>query len=387
MTIQRARLRVSLCVLLVALWAMAGDVCAQTVLGIATDAGQVNHYPGPDGQVGTADDVVSGNLTSVQASAPNSGGSYGFNAFKFAPSGPNDSAIPTGYDAITFVKGAVTINKTVFANGGGAIVTALDITSGTEPFPGHGAYTSSIAAVNGGTYNTANHQFTLNVDFQYLIAGNVGMEPGLDLAGNAIYQASADFGTDTGDAYFENVVKPLAMAKGASGAVYIAGTGQLTQLGYPIKFTVVALEGTGIPINAGLNDAWVSDGAPYQGVFFTVFDDLNLLFMAWFTFDTVAPANDDAILGASDQRWVTGVGKYTGDTVTIAAELTTGGKFNASNPVATQDTSYGTITVEFKGCNEAVLTYNLPGPGLSGQITLHRVVNSNVPHCVALAYP
>ena len=159
------------------------------------------------------------------------------------PAGPDDPSLPTGFDAITFVAGSVTIDKDVFANGGGAIATALNINSGTEPFPGHGAYTSSIMAVNSGSYNTGTNQFELNVDFSYSIFGQDSSEPGVDLSGIAIYQAAADFGTDTGNDYFENVVKPLAQAKGATGAVFMSGTGQLTTLGFPINATVVALEG------------------------------------------------------------------------------------------------------------------------------------------------
>ena len=41
-------------------------------------------------------------------------------------------------------------------------------------------------------------------------------------------------------------------------------------------------------INAGVNDAWVTDGAPLQGLFITAFPGLNLVFLAWFTFDSVA---------------------------------------------------------------------------------------------------
>ena len=48
---------------------------AQTVvMDIAKDATMVNHYPGLDGLIGNADDVVSAALTTMQQSAPNSNG-------------------------------------------------------------------------------------------------------------------------------------------------------------------------------------------------------------------------------------------------------------------------------------------------------------------------
>ena len=147
---------------------------------------------------------------------------------------------------------------------------------------------------------------------------------------------------------------------------------------------------SGIPpftINAGLNDAWVSADAALQGLFFTVFEDLGFFFLSWFTFDSIPPASDGAMFGAIDQRWVTGGGAYSGDTATISVELTTGGVFNGSDPMATQTPGYGTITIVFNNCNEAILTYDIPSLGLTGQMTLTRVLTDNVPLCEALSTP
>ena len=112
---------------------VATVVAQEANMTIASDDSQLNHYPGPDGLVGTGDDVVSGALTSIQSSAPNAGGSYGYNAFKFTPEGPDDLNLPTGFDAITFVNGNVTIDKGVFAAGGGPIVTSMNITPVQSP--------------------------------------------------------------------------------------------------------------------------------------------------------------------------------------------------------------------------------------------------------------
>jgi plastocyanin len=148
--------------------------------------------------------------------------------------------------------------------------------------------------------------------------------------------------------------------------------------------TAVTLLGLFI-INAGLNDAWVSADAPFQGFFFTVFPDLSLFFAAWFTFDSVIPdGSATAVFGAPDLRWVTASGFYSGDSVTLNVELTSGGIFNASDPEASQTPNYGTITIQFLNCNEALVTYNFPSLGLSGQMTLTRVLPDNVPLCEAL---
>jgi len=139
-------------------------------------------------------------------------------------------------------------------------------------------------------------------------------------------------------------------------------------------------------INAGLNDAWVSTDAALQGVFLTVFEDQGLLFLSWFTFDSVPPdESDGAVFGAADQRWVSGVGSYSGNTVTMSVELTSGGIFNASEPHATQAPGYGTITIVFKSCTEAVLNYAFPSADLVGEMALTRAVPDNVALCEALS--
>ena len=139
-------------------------------------------------------------------------------------------------------------------------------------------------------------------------------------------------------------------------------------------------------INAGLNDAWVSDEAEKQGFFFTVYESLQLVFISWFTFDSVIPDEGDPFtFGANDHRWVTGLGSYSGNSVTINVELTSGGIFNASDPLAGQQPNYGTITIVFNSCSEAILNYSFPDPGLSGQMTLNRVLPDNVAVCEALA--
>jgi hypothetical protein len=148
--------------------------------------------------------------------------------------------------------------------------------------------------------------------------------------------------------------------------------------------TAVTLLGVFV-INAGLNDAWVNEDAPKQGFFFTVFPDLSFFFAAWFTFDSVIPDESaTAVFGAPDQRWVTASGTYSGDSVSLNVELTSGGIFNASDPEAEQTFGYGTIVIKFVNCNKAEVTYDFPSLGLSGQMILTRAAPVNVPLCEAL---
>ena len=139
-------------------------------------------------------------------------------------------------------------------------------------------------------------------------------------------------------------------------------------------------------ITPGMNDAWVSADAALQGFFFTVYPDEELFFLSWFTFDSALPdASVLATFGAPDQRWVTGLGAYSDNSVTINVELTSGGIFNALEPLANQHPGYGTIIIVFINCNEALLAYSFPSTGLSGQMTLTRALPDNVALCEALS--
>jgi hypothetical protein len=139
-------------------------------------------------------------------------------------------------------------------------------------------------------------------------------------------------------------------------------------------------------INAGVNDAWVHDGAPNQGIFLTAFPDLELMFAAWFTFDSERPdPGASATIGAPDQRWITALGPYSGNTATLAAELTTGGRFNSNAGNPQQDTTYGTIEIDFASCAAASVAYDFPTAGQSGDFDVNRVLNDNVAICEGLA--
>ena len=359
---------------------------AQTIeLYIGQGEDFLNHYPGPDGLIGNGDDVVSASLTSIQSSAPNSTGSLGHNAFFFGPAGAQDPALPTGYDAITFVNGTVTADLNVLANGGGPVVTALNITSGTEPFPGHGAYTSTISAVNSGTYNPATGDMTLNVDISYTIFGNVSTEPGVVLTGTAIHRTSAEFGTPTGNAYVDSVAVPFAQASGASDMLFLTGSGSLTNLGFPINATLVALDVGGTRINQGMSDAWFDPATAGQGFFVIVWPDTELIFLSWFTYDTERPPMDvTANLGEPGHRWLTAQGPFSGNTANLSVYLTEGGVFDAVSPAPSTGDPIGTIDIIWPDCENADLDYDISSLGLSGSISLVRIVSDNVALCEAL---
>ena len=139
-------------------------------------------------------------------------------------------------------------------------------------------------------------------------------------------------------------------------------------------------------INPGLNDAWYNPTTQGQGFFFNVFPDAELFFLSWFTYDVERPDESvEANLGEPGHRWVTAIGGWEGNTVTLDVTLTTGATFDEANPPAQFQENYGTITIVFQDCNSATLTYNFPDIGESGEIQLERVTDANVPLCETLS--
>lgn len=139
-------------------------------------------------------------------------------------------------------------------------------------------------------------------------------------------------------------------------------------------------------INPGLNDAWINPATLGQGFFFNVYPDTagGFFFMSWFTFDTERPPEDvEAIFGEAGHRWITAFGAWTGDTVTLDVELTSGGVFDSTEPKVDQEPGYGTITIKFHDCDNATLTYDFPSLGLMGSIDVTRAVKDNVLVCEA----
>ena len=141
------------------------------------------------------------------------------------------------------------------------------------------------------------------------------------------------------------------------------------------------------PINAGLNDSWFNPATGGQGFFITVFPNLKMMFLAWFTYDTERPAPEvGAILGEPGHRWLTAFGPYSGDTATLEVELTQGGVFDTGEPAVVQSAD-GTIEVIFSDCNAGTVNYNITSAGVSGQVPIERIALDNVPLCTALANP
>jgi PKD repeat protein len=144
--------------------------------------------------------------------------------------------------------------------------------------------------------------------------------------------------------------------------------------------------GDPVVINMAMSDAWAEQATTGQGFFIIAWENLQLIFLSWFTFDAERPPEDvTAIVGEPGHRWVTAIGPFSGDTATLDVFLSTGGVFDSPEPpVVTDQTPVGTMTITWHDCSTATLSYNLPNLGLSGDISLERVVPENTALCEQL---
>ncbi len=149
------------------------------------------------------------------------------------------------------------------------------------------------------------------------------------------------------------------------------------------QFYAYALGERILQINTGLNDAWYNPATNGQGFFITVFPDLGVVSLAWFTYDTALPAEGaTSNLGDPGHRWLTAVGSYVDDRAVLTIYNTYGGLFD-SGAVVTQDV-YGTMVLQFSDCNTGTVEYDIPSIGAVGTVPIKRVARDNIPLCEAL---
>ena len=140
-------------------------------------------------------------------------------------------------------------------------------------------------------------------------------------------------------------------------------------------------------MNAGLNDAWYNQVTTGQGFFITVFPNLGLVSLAWFTYDTELPADESAAnLGSPGHRWLTALGPVNGNTAVMNIDIASGGLFDTATEVSHTEPegSDGTITLTFSDCNTGIVEYDIPSINRQGSVPIRRVANDNIALCEAL---
>lgn len=140
-------------------------------------------------------------------------------------------------------------------------------------------------------------------------------------------------------------------------------------------------------MNAGLNDAWFNPLTNGQGFMVTVFADLGLVSVAWFTYDTELPPQDaTANLGDPGHRWMSALGVINNDESVMNIEITSGGIFDESSDIQRTNPpgSDGTLMLKFDNCNSGSIDYDITSIGAQGVIPIQRVAGDNIALCDAL---
>jgi hypothetical protein len=135
-------------------------------------------------------------------------------------------------------------------------------------------------------------------------------------------------------------------------------------------------------ITHAMAGGWFDPPTSGQGFVMDVFDNVNQMFVAWFTYDLERPAaSADAMIGDPGHRWLTAQGPFDGDTGELLIYWTSGGVFDSANPAPAPAVQDGTLTVEFFDCLSGQVTYDLGSVNVSGQLPIQRLANDAAELC------
>jgi len=121
-----------------------------------------------------------------------------------------------------------------------------------------------------------------------------------------------------------------------------------------------------------LSGAWYDPSTSGQGVMVSIDQFVSSVFVGWYTY---APGSASAAAG--EQRWFSAQGNSgvpQGNLVPLDVYESTGGVFDANDPVSTRQV--GTATLHFASCDTATLDYTFTSgdlEGRSGSIPLSRL--------------
>ena len=137
-------------------------------------------------------------------------------------------------------------------------------------------------------------------------------------------------------------------------------------------------------INQALDGAWFNPQTNGQGMFIDTYDNQNLMFVGWYTFDLSRPVDGTAQLGEPGHRWLTAYGPIDGVNASLDVYLAQGGAFDATDPPIGDQTVIGSLEIEFTDCLTATANYALTQPVVSGQIPLQPLAGDHVELCESI---
>lgn len=140
----------------------------------------------------------------------------------------------------------------------------------------------------------------------------------------------------------------------------------------------------------GIQQQWVNNDLEEgnrQGLTFDYISTSDMLYVAWYSYTSVQTGPEFDDVGATDNRWLTAqldISDIDQNTASGMIFASTGGVFDMPNTGNQQTMEVGTMTVEFQDCDLAMVSYDLPGAGLSNQfavIPLEKRVNPDGFRC------
>lgn len=136
-------------------------------------------------------------------------------------------------------------------------------------------------------------------------------------------------------------------------------------------------------LNPGLNGSWVDPTTDGQGMFMDVFANAGVLFLAWFTYDSMMPdAAETREVGKAGNTWLVAQGGFADGDASVDLDLyfRGGGRFNDPETVPDPIEKVGSGTLDMESCLQGTLTYALDS-GLAGSARLNRIALDNVDLC------
>jgi cyclophilin family peptidyl-prolyl cis-trans isomerase len=269
---------------------------------------------------------------------------------------------------------------------GGGFTFIDDVVTGVETYPAvdnefkvsNTRGTVAMAKI-GGQPNSATSQWFININDNTTLDNDNG--------GYTVFARVIGDGMDVAEAINR---LPRANAGGSFGELPVIDFSGGTIFEENLVMTSVTQDEEPAPfvMNAGLNDAWYNPNTDGQGFFITVFPELGLVSLAWFTYDTDLPVQGaSASLGDPGHRWLTALGTIDGDSSQMNIEITSGGLFDAAAEIERTDPvgSDGAITLTFSDCSSGLIEYDITSINQQGSVPIQRVANDNVSLCEALS--